>query len=102
MIITCGFVGKSAGYYYYIQNIILNESGWTNVKILCNNTIIKQFTNIGKEIKIEMLQDNSYNILLKVDDKIVKISRELFKVDIDVTNTNENFYKYEEGLIVDH
>lgn len=102
MLLTCGFLGKSAGYYYYIQNVKFNQSGWNNVKIIFDNTIIAEYSNTNKEMKIEMIQDNSYNILLKIDDKVIKQSRQLFKIDLDVSGANDNFYKYEEGLIVDH
>lgn len=102
MLITCGFLGKSAGYYYYIQNVILNQSGWTKVKIIYDNTFIAEFVNTNKEMKFVMEQDNSYNILFKIDGKIIKQTRELFKIDLDVSNTNDDFYKYDEGLIIDH
>ena len=102
MLLTCGFLGKSAGYYYYIHNVTLNQSGWDKVKIIFDNAVIAEYLNTNKEMKFVMEQDNSYNILFKIDDKIIKQTRELFKIDLDVSNTNDDFYKFEEGLIVDH
>jgi len=102
MLLTCGYIGKSYGYYHYIQNVTLNNSGWTSVKILFDNKVIAEYVNKNKELKFEMVGDNSYNIIFKINDNIIKTDRHLFKIDLDVSNTNDDFYKYEEGLIVDH
>jgi hypothetical protein len=104
MFLTCGFLGKSAGYYYYTQNVILFATGWDKVKVIYDNNILFESVNTNKEMKFVMELDNSYNILFKVDDKIIKKERQLFKIQLDVSKTNENndFYKFEEGLIVDH
>ncbi len=103
-LIKCGFLSKSSGYYYYVQNVILQKTGWIEVQIKnSSNNDIHKYKNIGKEMKIEMTMDNNYNILFLVDGKCIIQSRKLFEVELNVTTESEtNFYKFEEGLIVDH
>ena len=104
MILTGGFLNKSSGYYYYVQNIKLNKTGWENVVIKHDDKIIDSFRNKNKEMLFEMTSDNNYNIMLMIDKKNIMQSRQLFKFDLDVTltdNSNKNVYEYTEGLIVD-
>lgn len=103
-LIKCGYLGKSAGYYHYVQNVILQKTGWIEVKIKNSfNKDIHKYKNAGEEMKIELTSDNNYNILLQINGKSIVISRTLFEVELNVMAESEtNFYKFEEGLIVDH
>jgi len=104
MILSGGFLNKSTGYYYYVQNIKMNKSGWTVINVLVDNKIVK-FTNNNEEILFEMKQDNSYNIILYANSQIIMKSNQLFSFKLDVILNNivdENVYEYTEGLIVDH
>jgi hypothetical protein len=103
MILNCGFLGKSVGYYYYIQNITLLNSGWKNVVIISQDVPLVEYDNNGSELKFELSSDNEY-INFKINDKIFRQSKNLFKITLDVTpESNEsNFYKIEENWIVDH
>lgn len=101
--IECGFLGKSAGYYYYIQNIILHKTGWNEFSFTHENNVYR-YTNMDKEIKIEMIKNNDY-ILLMIDNICRIKSKYLFSIKLYIiTEENEdtNFYKFEENLIVDH
>ena len=49
MILNGGFLNKSSGYYYYVQNIKLHNLGWKSVVVKHDNKIIGSFTN--KRIK---------------------------------------------------
>jgi hypothetical protein len=105
MILTGGFLNKSAGYYYYVQNIKLNKTGWESVVVKHDDNIIATFKNNNTEMNFELKQDNSYNVILMINDNHILQSRQLFKFDLDVTltdNSNENVYEFKEGLIVDH
>lgn len=105
MILECGFLNKSSGYYYYVQNVILSKTGWTKVVINKDNKIIEVTTlcSENKEYKFQMARDNNYNIVLKVNDIDIITSSTLFKVDINVCDTDDTFsYKFEEDIIVDH
>jgi hypothetical protein len=105
MILTGGFLNKSAGYYYYVQNIKLNKTGWESVVVKHDDNIIATFKNNNTEMNFELKQDNSYNVVLMINDNYIFQSRQLFKFDLDVTltdNSNENVYEFKEGLIVDH
>ena len=105
MIIECGFLNKSSGYFYYVQNVIISKSGWTKIIVKYNNNILVEYSNSNSNIeyRFELTSDNNYNILLKVNDKEIMRQKQLFKVELDILDDNINFsYKLEEGLIVDH
>jgi hypothetical protein len=100
--IECGFLGKSAGYYYSIQNIILHKTGW-NEFTFTHEDIVYRYTNMNKEMKIEMIKNNDY-ILLMIDNICRIKSKYLFSIKLNfITEDNldkdTNFYKL---LIVDH
>ena len=101
-----GFLGKSSGYYYYIQNIKLNKTGWISAKLKYNNNVKSVYQNHGDELYFELKQDNNYNILLNVNGKTIKTDRHLFDYELELeleTNQNHNdIYTLTEGLIVDH
>ena len=104
MLLKCGFIGESAGYYYTIQNVILRSTGWSQMKLIFNNQIIGEYYNEGKEIKIYMNSDENYNINLFVNSIKVTSERQLFNVTLDMETEGDasDFYQYEKGLIVDH
>ena len=102
MLVNCGFLDKSAGYYYYVQNIKLASSGWKSVSVIYNGEIIKQYNNNNKELFFELVSDNNYNINLTVNGDIIKQTRSLFKIDLDIDSNDDNCYSISEGLIVDH
>lgn len=103
-LIKCGYLGKSVGYYHFVQNVILQKMGWKEVKIKNSfNNDIHKYQNIGEEMKIKMTMDNNYNIMLLVNEKCIVMSRTLFEVELNVmAESKTNFYKFDEGLIVDH
>lgn len=101
-IIKCGYIGKSAGYYYYIQNVILQKTGWTEVTFSYNEKKYK-YTNMNKEMKFEMITNNNYDIILMVDGNYIITTKTLFEVELNIlAEPTDNFYRFEEGLIVDH
>lgn len=104
-VIKGGFLGKSAGYYYYIQNITLNKTGWLTAKLKYNNKISEIYKNYNTDVSFEMKQDNQYNIILKVNNKDIFIDKQLFDYELEIElepNSNETPYVISEGLIVDH
>jgi len=104
-VIKGGFLGKSAGYYYYIQNITLNKTGWITAKLKYNNKISEIYKNYKTEVSFEMKQDNQYNILLNVNGKTINTNRQLFDYELEIElepNSNVIPYVISEGLIVDH
>lgn len=102
-VIKGGFLGKSAGYYYYIQNIKLNKTGWQKAKLVYKNNVKSIYNNCGDELSFEMKQDNNYNILLNVNGKSVIIDKHLFDYELEIEmNQNADPYTLSEGLIVDH
>lgn len=104
MLLNCGFLGESAGYYYYIQNVILRSTGWSKMKLMFNNKIIGEYSNEGNEVKVYMESDQHYNINLFVNSIKVTSERQLFNVTLDMETEGDasDFYQYEKGLIVDH
>jgi hypothetical protein len=104
MLLKCGFLGKSAGYYYTIQNVVLHSTGWSSMKIIFNGQILGEYHNDGKEMKIFTEQDNNYNIILFVNNNKVKSERQLFDVLLDVKTEGDasDFFHYEDSMIVDH
>ena len=105
MLIQGGFLDKSAGYYYFVQNIKLFKTGWTHVSLKLDNKIVITYKNENKEMLFKMKDDNNYNILLMIDGAVVKQTRQLFKYELEVTltdNSYENVYEYTESMIVDH
>ncbi len=107
-VIKGGFLGKSAGYYYYIQNIKLNKIGWVSAKLKYKNNVSSIYENNGTDLTFEMKQDNNYNILLQVNDVTIITDKHLFDYELELeleleTNQNHNdVYTLSEGLIVDH
>ena len=103
MLLHCGHIVDSM-MYHPIQNILLLKNGWTSMKVIFNGNILREYKNNGKEMKIEMTQDDNYNINLFVNNDKIKSERQLYRVILDVTSENDKteFYKYEEHLIVDH
>ena len=105
MNLTGGYLNKSVGYYYYVQNIKLNKTGWVSVVVKYNDAVIATFENNNTEMNFELKQDNLYNVILMINDNNILQSRQLFKFDLDVTltdNSNKNVYEFKDGLIVDH
>lgn len=103
-VIKGGFLGKSAGYYYYIQNVKLNKSGWVVAKIKYNNNVKSIYHNCGDELCFEINQDNNYNIILNVNGKGIITERHLFDYELEIegSENNSESYTLSEGLIVDH
>ena len=104
MLLKCGFLGQSAGYYYTIQNVVLHTKGWSRMKLMFNGKILGEYYNEGKEMQISMNSDNDYNINLFVNNNKIKSERQLFSVVLDVKTEGDasDFYHYENGMIVDH
>ena len=105
MILTCGFLNKSSGYYYFVQNIKLNKTGWVSVVVRHDDKIIDAYTNNNTEMLFELKQDNSYNIILYANGKNIMQSRHLFKYELELkltSDSDKNVYEFTEGLIVDH
>lgn len=103
MMLQFCYLNKSAGYYHFVQNVVLSKSGWTKIVVKHDNKQIAEVTNDNKEYKFEMTMDNNYNILLKANERVLMDSIQLFTVELDVFDTDNNFsFKFEEGLIVDH
>jgi hypothetical protein len=110
ILVSCGFLGKSAGYYYTVQDIKLHNSGWSKVDVLHDNKVISTFINNNNELSFQMKQDNSYNIFLEIFQsfglpKNIITKRELFSYELKIyitVNNMANVYTLSDGLIVDH
>jgi hypothetical protein len=104
MILQCGYLNKSAGYYHSVQNVKLLKYGWKSVTVISQGVPLVEYCNTGDEMRFELSSDNNYNINFKINGQIFKQAKTLFKVELDVVpeSDEQNFYKIEEGMIVDH
>ncbi len=106
LILECGYLGQSSGYYHDIQNVILSKLGWSKVVIIENDVKIAEYNNRDVETTFKLVLDDEYNICLMMkamNDIVIKKSPTLFKVSLEIYVINSDFkYRLEKDMIVDH
>ncbi len=99
--------GTNSCRYHPITNILIKCSElYEKFDIIMNDAIIESFQNIDKEYKIEINQDNNYNIVLTVNDKTIYSQKQLycFKINLHLNKMileDLNFVEFLSGYIYD-